>query len=214
VRKHFRFDSYKEIPMKSKATACAFSAALILTAAAYTSPVQAEPCELVRNQLGGWFADCTLSDLVGKKYSATINVPSGNRFRLPDLIADKVSYYTSGTVVEIYARTANQGARDAQSYEVTAIVTISGGNMSPQMVSISSRAPALALGARQTAFVGYVSIPDRTYDYDLSVEIIADSANIATGGEIWEEVETNNAYDDGVCRIYGENPDLSVRACR
>lgn len=174
----------------------------------------AAPCEINKSKFGVWIGDCLVENLFAETIELRRVENPTLALLLPDLYPDDADFYTVGTTVEVEVRTGNQGQAPSSDYDVTAEVTISGNGIAPQTVVISNRAPGIGVGQRQTTVLGTVQLPDRIYDYDLHTVIYADTGNMTSGGEIWELNETNNRFDDGICRVYGENPDLSVQACR
>jgi len=159
--------------------------------------------------------DCSLDHLLGKKLDGELVFPPPIFIRLPDLYADDADFNVFGnTSIEVFARTGNSGSARSADYDVTVVVTVTGNGIPPQVVSLTARAPGLAVGARQFTAMGYVTVPDRMYDYDLSTVIHVDTANQMNGGEVRELDETNNTFNDGTCRVFGKNPDTSVTGCR
>jgi hypothetical protein len=150
---------------------------------------------------------------VGKKELIGVVINPPPPIFMPDLYADDGDFLVQGTRVEIEVRTGNLGSMVSRDFDVTADVTITGGGMSPQTFTITGRVNGQQAGTRTRTTLGYVVIPDRISDYDLETVFTVDSSDFANGGEIRESDETNNIFNDGICRVYGENPDVSVGPC-
>lgn len=186
---------------------------MLMSFALYAPFTIAAPCNLERNEHGMWISDCSLEDFFAETIDFKRVVTSPHQFKLPDLYADDGEYFVSGTAVEVTVRTGNQGQFDSGDFDVTAIVTVLGGGMAPSTQMLTGRVSGIAVGQRTLTTLGWVSVPDRIDDYDLNIIFHVDSNGMATGGEIWELSEANNIFDDGTCRVYGENPDTTVLPC-
>ena len=181
----------------------------------FSAGALAAPCKLERNEHGMWTSTCTLDEILYGDFIKTARIVSDPYpIKLPDLYADDGDYFVSGTRVDIEVRTGNQGQWASRDFDVTANVIITGGGMAPTMRTVTGRVQGIDVGDRTRTVIGYVVIPDRISDYDLDVTFHVDSNGMSSGGEVWELNESNNILNDGVCRVYGENPDTTVPPCQ
>jgi hypothetical protein len=193
----------------SRSISLTLCACCIVGAALIAPDTEAKPCVIEKNKWGFWVGDCLLSKEV---LIDGVFIPRPPLF-MPDLYADDGDFLVQGTRVEIEVRTGNLGSIVSRDFDVTADVTVTGGGMAPQTFSITGRVNGQPAGTRTRTTLGYVLIPDRINDYDLETVFTVDSSDFANGGEIRESDETNNIFNDGICRVYGENPDVSVGPC-
>ena len=175
---------------------------------------QAAPCELKRNEFGVWVGDCTTEDIFGDTIVVNRAVFDPLPIRLPDLYADDGDYFVNGMAVEVTVRVGNMGQWRSGDFDVTATIDIRRPNGTVyNTVSLTGRSNGIDVGQRTYTFVGVVTLPDRVNDWDLHTRFAVDSNGMTSGGEVWELNESNNVFDDGICRVYGQDPDTSVRAC-
>lgn len=190
--------------------------ALSLISIYASAPATAAPCHIEQNEHGMWISDCTIAELTGKTIEVEIVGPPV-WLHMPDLWADDGDYFVSGNVVEISVRTGNSGTWPAQDFDVTANIEIryaNGGVYSTRQ--LTGRVPGVDAGDRVWTTLGTITLPDRVSDWDVYTEFLVDSSGMSGGGEVWELVETNNVFDDGFCRVYGEDPlvEPMVDACQ
>ncbi len=179
----------------------------------------AAPCELTKDRFGKYSGNCYLPSRFGDELRFETLEWSPDSFRIfrlkmPDLYSDDGDYNVFGTAVEVEVRTGNSGDYRSGDFDVTAEVHIKYPNGTIYGTQIiTGRVTGIDPGQRTRTVLGYVTVPDRVSDWDLHVTFFVDSDNMASGGEIWEADETNNVFDDGICRVYGQDPDLTVGAC-
>ncbi len=189
-------------------------AGMLLMALVSPMAVQAAPCELERNEHGMWISNCSIKDLFGEIIEVEL-IPTPIWIGLPDLYADDGDYYVNGTVVEVEVRTGNSGPMNARDFDVTAQIDIKYPNGTVySSATVTGRVPGVASGQRVRTVLGTVTVPDRVSDWDVHTTFYVDSAGMSDGGEIWELDETNNVFDDGICRVYGKDPDVTVGPCQ
>ena len=195
-------------------TICALAGLALATCVAPLTATAA-PCELEENKWGVLIGHCYIQDWFEEELVIQRTEIRPLPLRLPDLYADDADFRVNGTAVVVQVRTGNTGQAPSQDFDVTAQVEIRYANSGQiyATVPLTVRVNGIDVGEREWNDAGIVTLPDRVSDWDLRTRIFVDSSNMQSGGEIWEMNETNNEFDDGICRVYGENPDLSVRAC-
>ena len=124
--------------------------------------------------------------------------------QLPNLIPTDVDARFYGSSLQIKAQVDNIGDADAQGFDHRAEVTfIRGDTGAPAGTqTVQEFVPYLQKGANWDDVLGYITPPDRDYDYDVIMNAFADSTNGLTGGVVWESVETDNSLIK-TCRIFG-----------
>ena len=125
--------------------------------------------------------------------------------QLPNLIPTDVDARFYGSNLAIKAQVDNVGEVDAQGFEFRAEVTfIRGDTGAPTggTRTVSTFISHLNAGTNWDDVLAYVTPPDRNYDYDVVMNVTADSTNVQNGGAIWESNESDNTLSV-TCRIFG-----------
>lgn len=201
---------------KSRVVAPAFAALLgaMAVQAAYA-------CEISKTPWGLRITGCKLSYFF-KKYDFAVEVaPNRPMLRLPNLGVADIDGRVNGTVVDMDTEVENNGTVNAiATFEITAIASVHN-PLTPGAQAVSSsglgpvQAPGLAAGATRAHWLGQVTLPNRTQDWDVCATVIVDPPVVGgpQTGSIWESNETDNVRDR-CCRVYGPKPDLNgPRAC-
>ncbi|XOV83331.1 MAG: hypothetical protein ACFHXK_21085 [bacterium] len=197
----------------SKTISLMFCACSMIGIALTAPNAGAAPCVLEKDKWGNWVGNCLLTDFLGKEQLLNLVLDPPTPIFLPDLYADDGDYFVNAGTVEISVRTGNDGSIISNDFDVTATVTISSANVSPQTVTVTGRVNGQAPGTRTRTVLGVITLPNRIDDWDLETVFTVDSDDFINGGEIRESVETNNVFNDGICRVFGQNPDTTVDAC-
>ena len=123
--------------------------------------------------------------------------------QLPNLIPTDVDARFYGSNLAIKAQVDNVGEVDGQGFdfraEVTFIKADTGATTGPYPVE--AFIPSLQAGANWDDVLGYITPPDRNYDYDVVMNVTADSTNVQNGGAVWESNESDNTLSV-TCRIF------------
>lgn len=124
--------------------------------------------------------------------------------QLPNLIPTDVDARFYGSSLQIKAQVDNIGDADAQGFDYRAQVTFIRADTGATTVThpVQEFVPYLQKGTNWDDVLGYITPPDRNYDYDLVMTVTADSTNWLIGGVVWESVETDNILTKS-CRIFG-----------
>jgi hypothetical protein len=91
-----------------------------LSTTLFISSAYAEPCVVEKNKWGIWVGDCLSIEALGKQ----------------ELIAVIINF-VNGTTVHIEVRTGNNGTITSRDFDVTVNITLSGGGMTAQTISIT-----------------------------------------------------------------------------
>ena len=143
-----------------------------------------------------------------EKQIATIYIPQCEP-QLPNLLPTDIDIkegwcYGQNGSLAVKARVDNVGDADSTGFEYAADISVvrvdSGATVSTRVVSETVR--SLANGANWDDVLGFFALPDRRFDYNITVIVTADATNAASGGVIRESNESDNglAY---TCRMYG-----------
>ena len=123
---------------------------------------------------------------------------------LPKLKPTDVDARFYGSNLQIKVQVDNVGEVDAQGFDFKANVTFvradTGATFGP--FSVQAFLPYLQSRTNWDDVLGYITPPDRNYDYDVVMNAIADSTNAQDGGAIWESDESDNTLSV-TCRIFG-----------
>ena len=128
--------------------------------------------------------------------------------RLPNLIPTDVdARFLFGPSLQIKAQVDNVGDADSPGFDFRAQVTFirvdTGATAGTH--TVEEFVPYLQKGTNWDDVLGHINPPDRDYDYDVIMSVIADSTNSVIGGAVWESVETDN-FLTKTCRIFGNAP--------
>jgi hypothetical protein len=196
--------------------------ATMLAAVAALLPVQTvQACTFSRTPWGLLVSNCKLSELTRGRYDLDISIdPDRPRPALPNLVVTDVDTTIVGASANLSASVANIGIRNAIAFEVQLISMITdplnGGAGVGMVVLPPVSVPGLAVGAGAKVFPGAASLPNRSQDWDVCTVAIADPplAGRSPLGSLLESNESDNQWpsppqQQGCCRAYGPNPDLS-----
>jgi len=135
---------------------------------------------------------------------------------LPNLVPTDVDakdgwQYGAPGSLAVKARVDNVGDADSAGFDfqgTVSVVRVDTGNTVSTTV-VQEFVPSLLKGDNWDKVLGFFSLPDRDFDYDIVMTVIADSTNAASGGAIWESSETDNELPGVTCRMYGNAPGQS-----
>jgi hypothetical protein len=198
--------------------ACLLAALTILSAAPVSAQIVLKSSGDYRDQLTrctSWW-ECYKAQQIEKEKAAAatplypIYIPVVTAavvplvIQLPNLIPTDVDARFYGSNLQIKAQVDNVGEVDAQGFDYRAEVTFiradTGATYGPH--AVEQFIQSLQAGRNWDAVLGYVSPPDRNYDYDVVMDVVADSTNAQNGGAVWESNESDNTLSV-TCRIFG-----------
>jgi hypothetical protein len=114
---------------------------------------------------------------------------------LPNLVPTDSDARFYGGSLQIKAQVFNYGEADAQGFDFKVDVTFIRGDtgaVTGGTSTVSAFISHLGAGADWDDVLGYISPPDRNFDYDVVMNVLADSTNAQNGGAIWESNEQDN----------------------
>jgi hypothetical protein len=193
---------------------CACLAALWLCSA------NAGACEIwVDEPLKVWRGNCNLT--IDPKAPKVFEQFVGQTrwpyvFKMPDLIIDKFKFRLVGNSLEISADITNIGQQSSPATNVgVTVTTIDVSNPAAQTnTPMLAAVPPLTAAATQRISLGTVFVDYSAHDVDVATAGMVDQVTAVqpVRGTVFESDETNNSQIH-LCRVFGPNPNVSVRAC-
>ena len=124
--------------------------------------------------------------------------------KLPNLVPRDSDARFYGSSLQIKTQVDNNGDADAGGFDLRVVVSFARGDTGAAAGSqtVQTFISYLNKGTSWDDVVGFVTPPDRNFDYDVTMTVTADATNAASGGAVWESVEVDNTMVV-TCRIYG-----------
>jgi hypothetical protein len=185
--------------MKLKSLCAALLAAIFYLPSAHAACIDDE---------GRWVLDCKdagiqVDEEVLERLFEIIRSP---HMALPNLIVSDITTHVFGSAIEVGLEVENIGVRDAAGFELIAAVEIrraDDGSLVEQ-IAWDESLPGLPVSQKENIYLE-VYLPDRDYDYDVSILGVADPVTLGNYGYAGYVLEINES-DNGTfyeCRVFG-----------
>lgn len=189
-----------------------------LAALSALAALPAWACTVQSTPQGPRITDCNLSAFSEGRFDVDLSnrPPDPRRRVLPNLVPQALSFFVSGTLVDVELTVRNTaGIANAAGFEMgtvwwTVDPLTGRSKLAPHQAYHPVQVPSLPRSTSRRYPVRQLMLPNRNQDWDLCVSAVVDP--MPSGGPAQGRVPESNEDDnllEQCCRVYGPNPDTS-----